>query len=173
MSAYPMKISSISMHQETKSYHLLLITGASGKTVFVRRWGKKGVFGEIKPELYYSENDGLRAWNRLERAKTSGGYRPEGGIKTISVGDKSGLRAAMGVSVWAKIGKAAINHLDPTIDTSAMREVDPPRIGEDGKLTGEDKPRAVDLTEALAAQKAAEQAEAARILSANPNFARF
>lgn len=171
MSAYPMTIRSVSMHQTTKSYHLLLIYTADGRSLFVRRWGKKGAFGEIKPELYSTHKDGEKAWDKLERAKRE--YKVEGLPRTETVKDATELRMKMGLPVWNKVGREAINHLDPTIDTSGMREVDPPRVGEDGKLTGEDKPRTVDLSAQIAAEKAAQEIESAKVLKQNPNFGRF
>jgi predicted DNA-binding WGR domain protein len=173
MSAYPMTIRTLSMHQATKSYHLTLVTTADGKSLFIRRWGKKGAFGEVKPEPYSTVKDGERAWDKLDRAKTGGGYRPEGLPRNETANDAAELRSKLGLPVYNKIGKDAINHLDPSIDTSGMREAEPPRVGEDGKLTGEDKPRTVDLSAQIAAQKAADEAEAAKVLKRHPNFGRF
>ena len=54
-----------------------------------------------------------------------------------------------------------------------MREGDPPRLDEDGRLTGQDRPRAVDIAAQVEAEKARQAAESERTLKNNPNFGRF
>jgi predicted DNA-binding WGR domain protein len=168
-----MTIRSLTLHEITKSYYLTLVTTSTGRTVLIRRWGKKGAFGELKAETYERPIQGEKAWDKLEREKTGKGYRQEGPMRVEEVKSAAELKSKMGLPVFAKMGKEAVSWLDPDLDTSGMRDAEPPRIGEDGRLTGEDKPRKVDLSAELAAQKAADAKAAEETLRKNPNFGRF
>lgn len=175
MSAYPMKLRSVSFDHTggTKSYHLLIVETADGKSLFVSRWGKKGAFGELKAEMFPTVAAGEKAFDKKERQKTSSGYRQTGPSKSDVANNAAELRAAMGLPTWSKVGAGAISHLDPAIDTKGMRDAEPNRVGEDGRLTGQDAARKVDVSQALAAQKEADRIESERILAANPNYGRF
>lgn len=174
MSAYPMQVRSVSMDHTggTKSYHLLLVTTADGRSLFVSRWGKTGAFGEMKPETFPTSAGGEKAWDKKERQKASGGYRQHGAVRVEAVNDAGDLRRAIGIGVWGKVGAAALKHLDPSLDTSGMREADPVRVNEDGTFNANTS-RNADLSAQIAAEKEAQRIESENVLRANPLFGKF
>lgn len=174
MSSYPMLLREIHMDHSggTKSYHLTLVSTADGRSLFVCRWGKTGAFGEIKSELFMTAFEGAKAWDKKERSRTSGGYSQKGPTREGKIDGPTDIAKVMGLPLFAKMGAAAINHLDVNYDTRNMRDANEPRYDEDGKLTGRDT-RSADIAKEVAAEKARLQAESENTLRKNPNFGRF
>lgn len=157
----------------TKSYHLMIVRNATGHAVFINRWGKIGQFGDLQVTPYNSHEAASQAWDRKEREKTRGGYGATAAtIETIAE-TPAQLPAAISLAVFAKMGPDAVKHLDPSYDTSSMREIDPPRLDEDGKLTGIDTTRKADISEALAAEKERQRIEDENAYKDNPLFGLF
>lgn len=174
MSAYPVSITSISMDHKggTKSYHLYLIRSADGpNAVFVSRWGKTGQFGDLKVQI--SPPDVAdKAFDKKLSEKTSGGYAVKT-HKDLHANSWDEVTRTLGAPLISKIGASAIAAIDNGIDTSAMKEAEPPRLDDDGRLTGLDKPRAVDITKSVEELKKQEQAAAAQAYEADPEYGRF
>ena len=175
MTSYPITFEAVHLkHQSgTKQYTIYLFKTDDGRSLHLNKYGKVGAFGQLQVLCYDTHAAGTKSFNSKERSRVSGGYRQEGPLRGHIIDNAKELRDAFGLPVWSKIGKEAINHLDPTIDTSGMREGDPPRLDEEGRLTGQDKPRVVDLAAEVEAEKARLAAESERTLKNNPNFGRF
>jgi predicted DNA-binding WGR domain protein len=174
MSVYPIKVHSISLDHRggTKSYHLMMIEAANGNSVVVYRWGKTGVFGEIKIETFDSPIKARKGWEKKEREKTSNGYSQTGPAVEKVAADASELMAAIGRNMFAKLGASNVKHLDPSFDTSGMREADDPQYDEEtGKKL--DTARKMDLAALLEEQKRKEEAEIARAYEVNDLYGRF
>lgn len=172
---YPIAVRSMSMdHQSgTKQYHLMLIQNAGGKCVVINRWGKTGAFGEIKADCYGTVQQAEREFEKKERAKTRNGYSPTGPSKSVEAPNAGELSRTIGIAAFNKMGANAVSHLDPGYDTSKMRDADPNRLDENGRLTGEDKPRAADLSAELEEMKRKDAEEAATAYANHENFGRF
>lgn len=172
MSTYPIKVHSQTFDHRggTKSYHLMLIETADGRSVFINRWGKKGQFGELQVKEF---DDKIKAWKeyeRKERDKTKNGYAPEGPARDADAATSGNLVKAIGLAVFNKMGAKAVRFIDPDFDTTGMREAEPNRLDEDGRLTGDDKPRKADIANQLKADREKEMAEA---YANNPLFGAF
>ncbi|QNH71691.1 hypothetical protein V1VFAS_096 [Rhizobium phage V1VFA-S] len=174
MSVYPIKVHSISLDHRggTKSYHLMMIQAANGNSVVVYRWGKTGVFGETKIETYDSPVKAQKGWDKKEREKTNNGYSQTGPVVEKTANDASELMAAIGRNMFAKLGASNVKHLDPSFDTSGMREADDPQYDEE---TGRklDTARKMDLAALLEEQKRKEEAEIAANYEVNELYGRF
>ncbi|WP_168342099.1 WGR domain-containing protein [Rhizobium leguminosarum] len=174
MSVYPIKVHSISLDHRggTKSYHLMMIRAANGNTVVVYRWGKTGVFGEVKIETYDGPIKAQKGWDKKEREKTNNGYSQTGPAVEKTANDASELMAAIGRNMFAKLGASNVKHLDPSFDTNGMREADDPQYDEEtGKKL--DTARRMDLAALLEEQKLKEAAEIAAAYEVNDLYGRF
>lgn len=174
MSVYPIKVHTISLDHRggTKSYHLHMIQAANGNCVFIKRWGKTGVFGECKIETFDSPIKAQKAWDSKERAELNKGYSQTGPVVEKVARDQSELVAAIGRNTFNKLGPAAVKHLDPSFDTTGMREAEDPQYDEE---TGRkiDTSRKMDLAELMAEQKRQEEAERQRTYESNDLYGRF
>lgn len=172
---YPINVRSISLDHQggTKSYHLYLIQNADGKAVVINRWGKTGQLGELKAETYDNVPNAERAFEKKESEKSRKGYRHVGVPKNASAANPGELARQIGIPIFNKMGAKAVNHLDPGYDTSKMRDAEPNRLNEDGRLTGDDAPRKADLSEDLAEMRKQEAAESAAAYADNDLYGRF
>jgi predicted DNA-binding WGR domain protein len=174
MSVYPIKTRSISLDHQggTKSYHLHMIEAANGHCVVINRWGKTGAFGEVDIKTFDSPVKANRAFDKKENEKTRKGYSQVGSTRETTAADASELVKAVGMAVFNKMGAAAVKHLDPTFDTTGMREADPPQYDEE---TGRklDTARRANLDELMRQQKAAEEAAVLEAYAANDLYGRF
>jgi len=172
VSTYPIKVHSQSFDHRggTKSYHLMLIETADNRAVFINRWGKKGQFGELQVKEFADVGAAWKEYERKERDKTRNGYAPEGPPRDTVANVSSELAKTIGLAVFNKMGAKAVKHLDPSFDTTGMREAEPNRLDEDGRLTGADKPRTADVSEQLKADRERELKEA---YENNPLFGAF
>jgi len=157
----------------TKAYTLILVRTADGKSLFINKWGKVGAFGELQATPFPTIDAGRKAFDKKERSKTSGGYRQKGPGREVTVENAEQLKNAFGLGIWSKVGGSNIQHLDPSINVTGMREADPARFDENGNFTG-DKPRKAEIDPAeVEAEKARKLAEQQEKLRAIPNFGRF
>jgi predicted DNA-binding WGR domain protein len=157
----------------TKSYHIYVIETADNRSVFVNRWGKTGQFGELQTKQFPDAGAAWKEFTSKEQTKTRNGYYPKTGTKTSTCNNLNEFKAALGVSMFNKIGKEALEHIDPTIDTSSMRSAEPPKTA-DGELRHvNDTTRKADVRDALAAQAKAEAEAVAAAYADNPMFGRF
>lgn len=174
MSVYPIKTRSISMDHRggTKSYHLMIVEAANGHSVFISRWGKTGAFGEVKVETFDSPKKAQQAWDRKEREKVKNGYGQTAPARESRADKQDELIKAIGLTIFNKMGAKAVLHLDPTFDTTGMREADPPQYDEE---TGRklDTARKADLEEAMKQQRLMEAAAAEEAYRNNPIYGRF
>ena len=172
-SPYPMKVTSETLEHGggTKAYHIYSVQTADGPTLVIYRWGKVGAFGEIKTEQHPHAAAARDAMEKKRRSKESNGYREKAFTPEKKVEDVAALRGALGLALFEKIGKTNLNFLDPDIDTSRMRDVDPPSYDEDGNKL--DNARKADLSRQLAAEAERKRKEVAATLAAHPDFGRF
>jgi predicted DNA-binding WGR domain protein len=174
MSVYPIKMRTISLDHRggTKSYHLMMIEAANGNCVVVNRWGKTGVFGEMKVETFDSPVKAQKAWDKKEREKTGKGYSQTGSTREAIASEQSELSRTIGLSTFNKMGASAVKHLDPSFDTTGMREADPAQYDEE---TGAkiDTSRKADLSNLIQEQKQREAENAARAYAENDLYGRF
>lgn len=185
MSVYPINRVMVSLDHKggTKSYHLMLLSAASGASVVIFRWGKTGQFGEMQVHCFKTLSEAEKEFEKKLRSKQSGGYFVTSDIKEKSALNDQQLRQIVGLPIFAKMGAAAIKHLDPGFDTSGMREADPPRFSEDGEnLESERRAKeAADLRvkhkeemERLEQERRdREEAERRAVYGANPIFGAF
>lgn len=174
MSTYPIKVSSLSLDHKggTKSYHISVIETADGRAVFVYRWGKANTFGELKT-INGDAPSAWRHWKAKEQDKTRGGYYPRSNTRVAKAASSADLSKTLGIQLFHKIGKDAIAHLDPTFDTSKLREADEPK-SEDGELKHtKDTARKADISKELAQMRAEEAAKTEKVYADNPMFGRF
>jgi predicted DNA-binding WGR domain protein len=175
MSAYPMTVQKVYLEHVggTKFYALTLIFNSNDKALFIRRWGRKGVFGDMIVEEHNTHKAGVAAYEKLLREKSSGrkGYevKSEGQDDVHDGVDE--LRRVVGLAQWAKLSPKALKHIDPAIDTTGVREPDPPRFDENGDYLGEAPVRKVEITEEMV--EADKRARMESAYSSNPKFGMF
>ena len=173
MSVYPITSKTVSLDHQggTKSYHLHLIQNGDGKCVVINRWGKTGAIGEMKFEMFDSPVAAERAFARKETEKTRKGYRQTNATREATANSQTELVKAIGTVYFNKMGASMVKHLDPSFDTTGMREMDGPDWDEDGNKV--DSSRKVDPAVIRAAQIAAEKEAAEKAYSANDLYGRF
>lgn len=175
MSEYPIRIEDTHYKHSggTKFYNISVIHNAEGKSVVVYRFGRVSQFGQIQVFEFGDLASARKAADKKERSKTgSSGYRQDGPTSETVVSSSKTLPAQMGVGLFNKIGKSAINHLDPGFDTSKMREIDPPTLNEDG-TRALDVRRKVDLSKEIEEMRQKERLEVERAYDDNPQFGMF
>ena len=175
MSVYPMEVVKTSLAHKggTKDYFLTLVVNATGQALLIKRWGAKGAIGQIKVEKYPDQASGERAYSKELTLRQSGskGYQITDS-KVLKIEDASALSMVIGRTVFPKVGPANVKHIDPSYDTSGMREPESNR-DEDGNFVG-NQPRhvAIDPEVVAAAERAQKEAELASMRT-NPKFGRF
>ncbi|PZR92079.1 MAG: hypothetical protein DI537_14735 [Stutzerimonas stutzeri] len=175
MATYPIKVSSLSLDHKggTKSYHIYVIENSDGRSVFVNRWGKSNTFGELQTKQFLDTAAAWKEFQGKEQTKVRNGYSPKSGMKVQTCDDLAQFKAALGIQLFNKIGKEALEHVDPAIDTTGMRSAEPPKT-DDGELKHvRDTARKADISAALAAQREKEQAEVEAAYADNPLYGRF
>jgi len=172
MSTYPITVLSQHFNHQggTKSYHVSLISTNDGRYVVVNRWGRTGELGQLKAEIHQTKSQAETAFNTKVKEKTRGGYRFNNELVKDAANAQE-LVKIIGLGVFNKMGAAAISHLDPAIDTSRMRQADPPTVDENGNKI--DTARRVDISKAVEEQRRADQAAAEAALKSNPIFGMF
>lgn len=180
-STYPITVESQSFdhHGGTKSYHLVMIQTSDGRCLVVNRWGKKGAWGELEVKQFDTVPAALKRWDSKEREKTKRGYSPTTIRNKKVANDQSELTKAIGISLVNSIAPADVTFLDPTFDTSGMREP-PANRTEDGELrhtkpaeTRNAKFDAEELERARLEKAAAAAAAAEQAYEQHENFGRF
>lgn len=174
MSAYPMTVQKVYLEHQggTKFYALTVVFTNEDKALFIRRWGRKGVFGDMLVEEHNSHKAGVAAYEKLLREKTSGrkGYE----AKNESQDDvllAADLQRVVGLAQWAKLSASNLKHLDASIDTTGVREPDPPRFDENGDFLGDAPVRKLEITEEMIEADKRSKLESA--YKSNPKFGMF
>jgi predicted DNA-binding WGR domain protein len=156
----------------TKEYFLTLVCAPGGSSIVIRRWGAKGALGQLKVTKFVSQKDAEKDFEKELNARQSGskGYQVTDS-KELQVASPEELARAIGRTVMPKIGAANMQHIDPTFDTTGMRDPEQTRE-EDG--TPIDTRRRVQLTPEQEAE-IIEQERMARLapVKAHPDFGRF
>ncbi|SCW95729.1 WGR domain-containing protein [Ancylobacter rudongensis] len=183
MSTYPIAVDSVALEHKggTKAYYVTRISTNDGRHLLVNRWGKVGVFGEVQVFKFTDRKTVEKEFEKKIRAKRTGGYElkangsglPNHGAATFVASDAQELVKKLTVPLFDKLGKDAISFLDPAIDTSRMREAEPPQLDEEGRKINRNTARKADLSDAIAAEKEAERKQVEQTYASNPLFGRF
>lgn len=106
-----------------KDYHLILITTADGRALYINRWAKKGQWGTgWLCDYYQVAADARDEFRRKHREKIEREYREILVEKEIKVLDEASLRKELGHQYVAAIGKERWAQLLPGADTSGMKD---------------------------------------------------
>jgi hypothetical protein len=128
-----------------KDFHLILITTADGRALYINRWGKKGQWGNGWSCSHYDDADEARtAFNKKFRDKLQGEYTSHFVDKTKDVFDEVQLRKELGLQTVAAIGGPKWAQLIPGADTSGMKDGQQELEwieGPDGKMRPKERPR--------------------------------
>lgn len=179
---YPIQIESVSLDHSggTKSYHAKKLVAQSGKSLVIFRWGKTGTFGDIQVFEFDTASEADKAFEKKLASKMSNGYAisPRHDPKPVKADDFEELRALMGRAMMSKIGASNLKYIDPTADTTGMREVELPRLDEEGRINWEAvTERSLRLEEEKRKAReeiaARERAEAESAYSNNPIWGAF
>lgn len=182
MSSYPIKYHHLrAVHSGgTKEYNFHQFDTADGKSVVVFSWGKIDTFGQAEAFVFESLEAAAGKMNSKINSKIGGrgGYSIKGD-QTISFENKIDLLSDIRLKMLLNaMGANALRHLDSTIQTSsAAKETPDQQRDENGNWVLGKNPRKVDLSEQIAAEKAAreakEKAEADTFYANNPLYGRF
>lgn len=175
MSAFPMTVQKVYLEHQggTKFYALTIIFTNEDKALFLRRWGRKGVFGDMIVEEHKSHKAGVAAYEKLLREKTSGrkGYEVKNEGQDDVHDGVDELKRVVGLAQWAKLSASNLKHLDASIDTTGVREPDPPRFDENGDFLGDAPARKLEITEEMV--EADKRARMESAYKSNPKFGMF
>lgn len=137
-STYPISIEIVSLEHKggTKAYHLYRMSTKSGASLVAFRWGKVGTFGEVQTHKFDTIGSAEEAFDKKLAAKMRGGYSPSTrhDPKPSTAPSFEDLRDAIGRPMLTRLGPTNLKHIDPNIDTTGMKEPDPPRLDENGRL---------------------------------------
>lgn len=115
-----------------KDYHLVLIQNVNGKSLVIHRWGRARQWGNgWKLEQFDDPRDADRAYAKKYSEKMHGEYTDHFLNKNITVNDAGELQKALGHQYMKQIGKA-IAHVDPSFDTTKLRDPQPETEWEKG-----------------------------------------
>jgi predicted DNA-binding WGR domain protein len=175
-SFYPMRQEQVHFRHQggTKGYYLTSITNAQGDGILIRRWGKLGRESSIKVEVFAAKQRDrvlLGAFKERERK----GYREEK-PQAQTLTHSADLFNAIGRIYFPKIGKEAIEHLDPNYDTSGMKSTVDPDFDEDGnRVVKSARPAFTPEQLEEAKLQAEREAQAAKMAAykSHPLFGRF
>lgn len=128
---YPMLIEKVWLDHRggTKSYQIMRVTAADGKSLLIWRWGKTGKEGQVQVFTLDDEQSACDAFKNKVKDRERSGYseRTNGtapAFISTTAQDGSQLRLAIGVSTFYKLGTEAILHVDPDAKTDGVREPD-------------------------------------------------
>ncbi|WLR91029.1 WGR domain-containing protein [Shinella zoogloeoides] len=157
----------------TKDYFLTLVVNAQGRAIVIRRWGAKGATGQVRVKKFASQLEAEVDYQKELDHRQSGskGYRITDS-KTLQIEKREAFPFVVGRTVFPKIGPANVQHLDPTYDTTGMREPESNRDDDDNFIGNATRHVTIDpdvVARAEAARKEAELAE----MKQNPKFGRF
>lgn len=108
----------------TKSYHLAWIScDETGKSILMKRWGKKSSFGQLQVLTYSTVNGARSAAVSLITEKRRGGYDVVSEVTTDNT--RRTLGEFFGPVVWNAFGAENIEFLDADIDTAGMKRAAP------------------------------------------------
>jgi hypothetical protein len=120
---FPMTIVKQSGRAVTKDYHLILITTADGRALYINRWAKKSQWGNGWFCEHYADAEEARtAYNKKHREKLQGEYSTHFIDSTKDVFDEAQLRKALGPQLINAIGGPKWAELLPGVDTSGMKD---------------------------------------------------
>lgn len=169
--SYPIKVhqQSLDHHNGTKSYHLVVIEAADGKSLFINRWGKKGQFGQFQVRHHPDAKSAWKNFEKWEVERAKKGYSPAAAARIEEARTPAELSKAVGIGLFNKMGAEAVNHIDPGYDTTGMQRT--AALVEYDEETGRkiDVSRKADITELLEKQRAEERSAYA----ANEDFGMF
>ena len=147
MAIYPIRVKKQSGRADSssggKDYHLVLISCANGRSLFVTRFGRKGTWGV---GFHVEKSDSLaaakRSYDRKWAEKLGKAYDEIIIDTEVPCKDEAELRRAIGIQYWSKIGKANLEWLIPGIDASGVREETPVAIeNEEGRFEYKEWPK--------------------------------
>jgi predicted DNA-binding WGR domain protein len=181
--SFPIDITQLTLENtrdiHNKFYELMLVRNAAGKCTLIKRYGKKGAFGELKIASYPNQARAEAEFEKVFKEKTSPrkGYSVVKSEKTRTVHGEPSARMAFGPALWPKLPPEFFANLDLTdVDVSRRRPLAEPRFDEDVKFVGDPAPRTVSrqtIEERLAEEAAIEQKKAMLEYEANPDFGAF
>ena len=173
MKEYPIEIETTHyVHRGgAKFYNITVIHNMQDDAVVVFRWGRVSQFGDVKVQIFKSLEEAERAATKKENEKIGRGYVQDGPMQKRTAEHRLELSRTIGLALFNKMGKTAVNHLDPGFDTSKMRDVDPPRFDEEGRP--QEHIRKADISEQLRRLAEEERVEALKVYENNPLFGLF
>lgn len=148
MSSYPMIVVKRSGRANSRSggkdYHLVLITTADNKAIYIERYGRARQWGHgWKCRPYEDGGAAAEEFAKKARQKFDGEYTEEIVNRADKVGTAAELQTAIGPQYIAQIGRAML-HLDPDFDVSRLKDTQPDtEFDSDGRV----KPRARKVLE--------------------------
>ena len=137
MAIYPIRVKKQSGRADSssggKDYHLVLVSAANGKCLFITRFGRKGTWGVgFNVARHMSLEAARRVYDQKHREKLDKAY-DEILINTeVPCKDEAELRRALGIQYWSKIGKDNLEWLIPGVDASVVREETPSFVEAEG-----------------------------------------
>lgn len=141
-----------------KDWHEVLIVNTTlGHTLHVTRWGAARSWGSMEIERFtraYDRADHKAAVDRVEAR----GFEIEAIMENTNL-SLDDLRKLLNTTYWFKLGASNLKFLDPEIDTTGMREAEPPVEFEevDGKRRAKrPPPRTFEIPEETVEEKVAQ-----------------
>jgi hypothetical protein len=120
---FPMTVLKQSGRAVTKDYHLILITTADGRALYINRWGKKTQWGSgWKCEHYGDAGAATADYRKKYREKLGGEYTEHFIHSTKQVKDEAELRKALGHQLIQAIGGPKWAQLIPGADISGLKD---------------------------------------------------
>lgn len=122
---FPISITKRSGRAESRSggkdYHVIYLVTNDGRSMLIRRWGKKGQWGiGWKVEKYRDEKEGRRAFDWVDHNKFRREYDDIFISKSEVAKDPDDLLRILGTQYWVKLGADRLGWLSPDIDTSDL-----------------------------------------------------
>ena len=135
MAIYPIRVKKQSGRADSssggKDYHLVLVSAANGKCLFITRFGRKGTWGVGFNVARHMSLNADWQFNRIGIALDNA--YDEILINTeVPCKDEAELRRALGIQYWSKIGKDNLEWLIPGVDASGVREETPSFVEAEG-----------------------------------------
>jgi hypothetical protein len=159
MSIYPIHIKKQSGRANSvsggKDYHLVLIVTAEGRSLFIKRFGKKGTWGVgFEVTRYDTVAEAEKAYQGKYNKKLGKDYSALF-IDTVKTArDWAEFRKIMGEAYWNKIGAGNLEFIMPGADTTGVREDHSVEFEQDtnGKMRVKERPKRLipDVVESVA-----------------------
>lgn len=131
-----------------KARHILIVSGPE-RALRVVRWGVVGRWGSMKVEQHNGALD-TRDFNRLIDEAKGSGYEITGNSTHTQIG-LGDVKTILAHTYWFKLGPDNLKFLDPSIDTTNVREVEFPAEYEKDDAghfrRKEVKPRMIEIPE--------------------------